>query len=274
MQILRDLRAFTKILILVELKAQPRSKLRDLASKLDITIQAVSDYLKLMTRENLIVKINGEHRLTQAGVEFLHKNMADLKDFIDSNIKELNLIESCVALAHDDLKKGDEVGLYMEQGLLVAKPIPNKRSKSRGIVLYDARSGDDVAIMDLSGIVEFDYGVLTILELPSTLEGGSREVDLEKLKKIIKTKNPDKLAITDLVGYVVFKKINKRPDIEFSSSTAALEAVQKGLNVLIATSSENTASTITKVEEFNSKTKNKINYSAIPFGTIKKSSAK
>ena len=88
MQVLRDLRAFTKLLILLEIKKQPRLKLRDLAMKLDVTVQGVSEYFKLMTNERLIERIAGEQRVTQNGVEFLHKNMTGLKKFIDENMHD------------------------------------------------------------------------------------------------------------------------------------------------------------------------------------------
>lgn len=268
MQILRDLRAITKILILVELKAQPRLKLRDLASKLAITIQAVSEYLKLMAQENLIVKIDGEHRLTQTGVEFLHKSMADLKDFVDSNIKDLNMVDTCVAIARESLKKDDEVGLYMEAGVLMAGKV--KRSASRGIILYDAEKGEDVAVVNLSGITRYDYGKLTILELPSALAGGSRAVEPGKVKNLLKKIKPDKLAITDPVGQVVFDKIGVDPEIEFFPVMSALEAAQRGLDVLIFTTTEGLINIISQLDEFNSKTKNKISYSVIPVGKIRK----
>ena len=269
MQVLRDLRSFTKLLILAEIKSQPRSKLKDIAAKLDITVQGASEYLKLMIKENLIVKTNGEHRLTQAGVEFLHKNMSELKSFVDSNIKELNIIDSCTAIAFEDLKKGDVVGLEMLNGMLVAKN--NKKPKSKGKVLYSVKEGEDVVIVNLTGIVEYDYGKLIILELPTSLAGGSKAVVLKKIKLLVKENMPDKIAITNPVGQVIFNKIGLKPDIEFSSLTSSLEAAQRGLNVMLATSTDAITDTISFIEDFNSKTKNKIEYNVIPKIEIERS---
>lgn len=269
MQVLRDLRSFTKLLILVEIKSQPRTKLRDLAHKLDITIQGVSEYLKLMIQDNLILKFDGEYRLTQAGVEFLHKNMSDLKNFVDTNIKELDIINSCTAIAMEDLKKDDHVGLWMEKGELVAKKIKKgKKPKSQGVILYSAMKGEEVAIVDLDGIVEFNYGTITILELPSILTGGSRTLDIKKVKNVLKSIKYDKIVISDVIGKNLFNKLRIKPDIEFSAVPAAIEAALKGLNVVLAVATEMLANTISFIEEKNSKMKHKVKYSVIPVNRL------
>ncbi len=266
MQVLRDLRSFTKLLILVELKSQPRVKLRDLAVKLDITIQGVSEYLKLMVQENLITKINGDYRITQQGVEFLHKNMSELKTFVDTSIKDLNIINACTAVAGEDLDENDNVSLFMEDGELVARK--TKRSNSQGVILYSAKKGEEVANVDLDGIVEFKYGTIIILELPSILSGGSRALDLDKVKSVLRAIKYDKLVISDVIGKNLFNKLRLKPDIEFSAVPAAMEAALKGLNVVLSTPTEMLANTIAFIEEKNSKMKNKIKYKVIPLSKI------
>jgi putative transcriptional regulator len=253
-------------LILVEIKSQSRLKLRDLAEKLDITVQGVSEYLKLMIQENLLIKFNGDYRLTQNGVEFLHKNMSELKNFVDINIKKMDIINACTAVAGEDLAKDDRVGLVMENGTLFARRI--EKPKSSGIILYSAKEGEEVAIVDLEGIVEFDYGTITILELPSILDGGTRALDLKKIKKLIEEIEFEKIVIADIIGKNLFSKLRLKPDIEYSPIAAAIEAAQKGLNVLMTIPTEMMANTISIIEDNNSKLKNKINYTVIPLSTI------
>jgi putative transcriptional regulator len=253
-------------LILVEIKSQPRIKLKDLAEKLDITVQGVSEYLKLMIQDNLVIKINGDYRITQIGVEFLHKNMSELKSYIDNSIKDLDIINACTAVAGEDLKKDERVGLVMEKGTLIAKKA--KRSKSSGMILYSAKAGEEVAIVDLDGIVDFKYGEITILELPSILNGGTRPLNLKKIEKLIKKIKYDKIVVADIIGKNLFRKLKITPDIEFSAVPATIEAAQKGLNVLLTTPSDMLASTILIIEKNNSKSKNKIKYSIIPLSEI------
>jgi putative transcriptional regulator len=256
-------------LILVEIKSQPRIKLRDLAHKLDITAQGVSEYLKLMVQENLIAKINGDYRLTQQGVEFLHKHMSELKSFVDTSIKDLNIINACTATAGEDLNSGDKVNLIMHNGELVAKKMKKKdKTKSQGVILYAARSGEEVAIVELEGIIEFMYGTIIIIELPSILIGGSRALDLKKVKKVLNSIKYDKLVVSDVIGKNLFNKLRIKPDIEFSAVPAAIEAALKGLNVVLATPTEMLANTISFIEDKNSKMKNKIDYRVIPLTEI------
>jgi putative transcriptional regulator len=250
----------------VEIKSQPRIKLRDLAQKLDITIQGVSEYLKLMLQDNLLMKIDGEYRLTQTGVEFLHKNMSELKNFVDTSIKDLHIINACTAIAGEDLKKDDRVGLVMKNGELVAKK--TKNAKSKGVILYSANKGEEVAIVELDGIIEFEYGNIIILELPSIFMGGSRAIDLEKVKKVIKNIKFDKLVVSDAIGKSLFNKLRMKPDIEYSAVPASIEAALTGLNVLLVTPTEMLANTISFIEEKNSKMKNKVNYRVIPISEI------
>ena len=261
MQVLRDLRAFTKLLILLEIKKQPRLKLRDLAMKLDVTVQGVSEYFKLMTNERLIERIAGEQRVTQNGVEFLHKNMTGLKKFIDENMHDLDIINVCTAFAAENLNSGDKVGLVMQNGELSAGK--KLASRSKGTVLYQVKKGDEVAIFNLEGIIEFDYGKLTIIELPSSMSGGSIMVDNGKVHHFIKNKSNFKIAVFDLVGLNIIKKLNFQPDIQFSVFSGTIEAMQKGLNVILLITSDSLPNIISELEKLNSRTKEKLSYDII-----------
>ena len=273
MRVLRDLRAFTKLLILLELKSQPRIKLHEIASRLDVTIQAVSEYIKLMIKENLISKLKGEYKLTIEGVEFLHKNISELKEFLDSKIESLDIINVCTAIAGENLSEGEKVDLIMDTGILIAKKQQNQitktNSNSTGVILYDAEKGDDVAVVNLKGIIDYEYGNLTILSLPSSTEGGTQKVSLNKFKALIKKYKPDRIAVYDLIGYAILKKINRTPDIEFSVLPAAIEATLKGFNVMLLTSTEALSDIISQIENINSQTKNITQYSVIPWKEIK-----
>ena len=211
MRVLRDLRAFTKLLILLELKSQPRIKMNEIAKRLDVTIQAISEYIKIMINEKLVTKVNGEHKLTPEGVEFLHNNLSELKEFFDKKIEGLDIINVCTAIAGERLNKGDNVELVMETGILTARKIKGGKHKegSTGVILYDVKKGDDVAVYDLKGIMEYDFGTLTVLSLPTTSEGGSQKVNLQKFKRFLKDNKPDRVAVNDLIGSNLLKKIVK-----------------------------------------------------------------
>jgi putative transcriptional regulator len=239
--------------------------MNEIAKRLDVTTQAISEYIKIMINEKLVTKINGEYKLTPEGVEFLHNNLSELKEFLDKKVEGLDIINVCTAIAGEKFSKGDEVRLDMETGILTARKIKGRKRKtgSTGVILYDAKKGDDVAVYDLNGIMDYRFGKLTVLSLPTTKEGGSQKVNLQKFKQFIKDIKPERVAVSDLIGFNLLIKIGKKPDIEFSSLPGSIEAVQKGFDVLLLTSSESISDIISQIEFVNSQTKNIVQYSVV-----------
>jgi putative transcriptional regulator len=239
--------------------------MNEIAKRLDVTIQAISEYIKIMINEKLVTKVNGDYKLTPEGVEFLHKNLSELKEFLDKKVEELDIINVCAAIAGERLKKGDEVKLVMETGILTARKIKGGKRKtgSTGVILYNVKIGDDVAVYDLKGIMEYEFGALTVLTLPTTSEGGSQKIDLQKFKRFIQENNPGRVAVYDLIGFNLLKKIGKRPDMEFSSLPASIEAVQKGFDVLLLASTESLSDIISQIENVNAQTKSNIKYTVV-----------
>ncbi len=129
MRLLRDLRETTKLLILLEIVNNRPRALNSIAARLEITVQGASDYVRTMAQEDLVKKIGGEYRATKKGVELLENRMFELKEFVDSSIKQLEIIDICGAIAGNNIRKDEEVGLFMEEGVLVAysgKDSPSK----------------------------------------------------------------------------------------------------------------------------------------------------
>ena len=105
MKLLRDIRETTKLLILHELTARRHSRQRTIADRLDITVQGVSEYLKMMTKEGLVRNVDGDWRATRRGVEFLQTNFIALKEFVESSAKEMSIVDVCAAVAGKDVKE-------------------------------------------------------------------------------------------------------------------------------------------------------------------------
>ena len=231
MKILRDLRLSTKLLILLEITRKPHIKLKTIAEKIGISIQGVSEYLKIMNEEKLIQNIGGEYKVTTNGIQFLHKNFSELKDFVDKSIEKLDLIEVCAAIAKTKIKKGERVGLFMENGILNA--YSGRKSKSSGFAIMDADIDEDVPVKNLEGIVELNHGKLCIIEIPSIIDGGSRKIDIKEIKNIYMNFKPNKIAVLDVVGISLAKKAKLKYDFEFAPQYSIIEAIQKGLNIMI-----------------------------------------
>ena len=142
------------------------------------------------------------------------------------------------AIAKEDLKEGDEVGLYMEDGRLYASI--NAQTTAYADVIMDTKKGFDVALTNLKGTIEIKDSRILIVTLPPIKEGGSRAVDMDLIKGIYEKNyvnyglsSIDKVAAIGTTSHAVANNLDIPIDIEFGVSEAAQSAVRKGLNVLI-----------------------------------------
>jgi len=258
MDILRDKRLTTKLLMLLELTTNPHHKFKSLAERFDLTVQAVSDYFKIMRKEGLVMKVRGVYRPTQKGILFVHSNFSGLRDFIDGQMHKLNIIDLCIAVAATPLKPGDRVGLFMEDGEL--KAYKNRSSTSIGIVVSEAGPGEEVGVKGLEGIVQMELGDLHILRVPSVQEGGSRSLEPKDLKKAIDAFKPDRVAADGTISKVLLSKASIPLDIEFSVVQGCLEASQKGLKVFFVAEERGAYELIERINEFNATSEEKIRF--------------
>jgi putative transcriptional regulator len=261
MKILRDLKESTKLLILLEITTARHTKLKTIAEKLGITVQGVSEYLKHMVNEGLVAQLKGEYRATTKGVELLHQNFIDIKGFVDESMKKLDIVNLCTAIAGRDLKKDQRVGLVMENGILTA--YPDRKTGSTGTAISDVRKGEDVGIRDLEGIVSLKPGRLWIIELPGIESGGSRGMNLKNVRALFSKSSHDRIAALDTSAVALARKLGMKPSIEFGATEACIEALQKGLNVLAFGSEEEVNRLMTRVNEANAESPNKIRFKVL-----------
>jgi putative transcriptional regulator len=258
MQLLRNLKETTKVLILLEIvNARPRA-LQSISDKLGITVQGTSDYVRGMTEEDLVKKIGGEYRATKMGVELLEGRMFELKEFVDSSIKQMEIIDICGAIAGNDIKKDEEVGLFMEEGVLVG--YSGKDSPSKGYAMFHAARGEDVSIRDPSGMVALKPGKITVLQLPSLQEGGTHSISLQNARRSVKNINFSKVAIMDVVSRAFAASAKIQIDFGFAPLPSSFEAAVKGMDVLIIASRETVPVVVSELEAKNSKLEEPIPY--------------
>jgi len=261
MKLLRDKSLSTQLLILLEVATSHHSRLTTIAEKIGVTKQAVSEYIRKMREEGLIHTINGEYRATMQGIQFLHSRLIELKKFLDTSMKKLEIIEKSSAIAGNDIRKGQKLGLFMEKGNLVA--YSNRPSPSTGTAMNDAARGEDVAIKDMEGIVKHEIGKIYLIELPSPDDGGTRALKMEKLEAAINKIKPDKIGFYGAVARAALKKIGMKGDFEFAPSDAAIDAAQRGLDVAFLGCGEGVKKTLSEIEEFNSSSGERIYYEII-----------
>ncbi len=242
----------TRFQILAEIaENQPHIRQRDIAEKLGITVQAVSENIKTLTDQGYIQAGNGRshYKLTKRGIEKLKREAITLRKYADSVLETMSTYKSTwPAIAKENLKKGEEVELFMEDGILYAK----KRTdgQAHGKVLHNAKKGEDVALTELSGLINLKKGKVTILVLPRISEGGSRAANLQKIKKVY-SQGYDKVGIMGTVARAVADKLNLRVDFEFATPEATLAAAKRGLNVLVLAVGRMSKSIARKLEREN-----------------------
>src|SRR5437899_100079 len=160
MNLLRDLRASTRTLFLYEVTTSRHTRLRTIADRLGMTVQGASEYAHGLQRDGLLAFTSGEYRATKKGVEFLHDRLLELRGFVDRAGKAMAFVETTSAIAGGSTRHGSRVGLFMEDGLLVA--YPGRASPSMGVAVHDASKGDLLAVRDLEGIVTLHPGRIVV----------------------------------------------------------------------------------------------------------------
>ncbi len=227
---LRDLRTNTEMIILKELVQSPASRLKDIAGRVGITVQGVSQYMAAMKRRGLVREQAGRIRPTRKGMQMLQEHFARLKADVDSTLRKIMVIDTCVAIAGEKVKKGQRVGLVMEDGTLMA--YPGRGSSSTGVAQEDASESDDVLVGQLEGIVSMELGRLFVIVAPSEFEGGSKRADLVRVRQRLEDFSPGLIVAGDAVGAALLMKVSGELVSIHAPVESAMSAVSKGVDVL------------------------------------------
>ena len=244
-EVLKNKNVTTKFQILVEIaNSGPGIQQRDIAKKLDITPQAVSDYIAQIIKENLLVSEGrSSYRVTNEGVNWIIKTLRELSGYIDYIQQAVTNISICTAIAESDLEQSQKIGLKMKDGLLFASN--DSSGQATGITVSSAREGEDVGITGIEGIVPLQIGKATILNIPEVQRGGSKKVDLTKLKRYV-----GKSSFTISLGLESFAALQKTGAdfCRYGAAEATVEAAKSGLNPLIVCVENEIPDLVTRLE--------------------------
>jgi len=248
-EILRNKNLATKFQILAEIaNSGPHIQQRDIAKKLEVTPQAISEYIGQLVKDGLLnVDRHAKYKVTNEGVNWIIKMLKDLKNYSDFIVEAVTNISVSTAIAESPLLKGQQVGLGMKNGLLVATG--KIGSGARGVAFSNAKSEEDIGIKDIEGIVELKAGKVTILKVPNTQRGGSRMVDLERAKGLLKEKQI--VGAIGIEALVTLKKAGAAMIHFFGVKEAIGESAQHGMNPLVACVEDEISGLIKKLEEGN-----------------------
>jgi putative transcriptional regulator len=197
---------------------------------LGITVQAVSQYLSGMRRAGMVKEQKGKLRPTRKGMQILQEHFNELKSEVDSVLRRIMVVDTCSAIAGREMKKGDKLGLIMEDGMLMA--YPGEKSASKGVAMEDASIGDDVLVGHLEGIVDMKLGSLLIIETPSELDGGSKKADIDRAQQKIDSISPGLLVAGDVVGSALLAKVTPEYFAIHAPVESAMSALTRGVDVV------------------------------------------
>lgn len=244
--ILRNKNMATRFQILVEVaNSGPNIQQQDIAKKLDVTPQAISDYIAQLTKEGMLISEGrSRYKVTNEGVNWIIGELRELRSYNIVVEKAVTNISVCTAVADCNLTKGQKVGLKMKDGLLFATHRLGKGAS--GVAVSHASKDEDVGITNIEGIVALQVGKITILRVPHIQKGGSRKVDLNRLEREIK--NRPVIAAIGIEALVALRKVDTKFYM-YGASEAAIEAANSGLNPLVVCVEDETSALIKRLEE-------------------------
>jgi len=235
-QILQSKNLATRFQILVEIAAnQPTVHQKTIAARLKVTPQAISEYMTKLEQDGWVVSDGrSRYRVTQEGINWVLQMLREMSAYSDYVQRAITNVTVCAAVADDELKAGQKVGLKMKDGVLVATARPGRGAT--GTAVSDARKGEDAAISGIEGIVGFKKGRVTILKVPDIQGGGSGGADLKLLKREVGRKH--QAGAIGIEALVAAQRAGVEPRYTCGVTAAAVEAARVGQPFIIICSED------------------------------------
>ncbi len=258
-EILQNKNSASRFQILVEIAAGgPVIQQKSIAARLGFTPQAISDYVRQMMEEKLVLSTGrSTYKVSTAGVNWMLKVLRELQDYVSLVQQAVTNITTCAAIAGDDVEEGQPVGLKMKGGILVATG--ELDGGARGIAMSGVKRGEDLDVSSIEGLVELTRGKVTVLQVPGIQRGGSRQVDLERLRaRVDKHRQVGAIGIEALIA---LRRVDTEPRYLYGVTEAAVEAARCGLSFIAVCTEDAISSLIRRLQEEN------LNYELLDLGS-------
>lgn len=226
--ILRSKSDATRFQILVEIaENQPAVRQQEIAAKLGVTPQAVSEYIRELVEEGMVSSQGrGRYEVSREGIEWVLNHAEALETYARHVRRDIiHQVSVWTALAREPLKKGDTVGVFMQDGLLFAA---KDTHSAMGTVTMDANPGQDVGVSRLNGIIDHHEGKVHVCKVPRVERGGSRKVRDTDLREVIA--NVPVVGAVGLEAQVALAAAGRKADVFFGAREAVIEAAFHGLD--------------------------------------------
>ena len=229
--ILRSKRESTRFQCLVEIaEHQPAVRQLEIAERLGITPQAVSEYIRELVDDGMVASQGrGRYEVTREGIEWVLTHAEQLETYARHVRRDLiQQVSVWAAIASEDLDEGEIVGVFMRDGLLYAG---RELRSANGAVVRSARAGDDIGVTRLSGLIDLREGLVHVAKVPRVEKGGSTSVDLSVLASL--ASGVRVVAAVGIEARVALDKAGRPADMFFGAREGVIEAAFHGLDCLL-----------------------------------------
>ncbi len=229
---LRNVNSFTRLQILVDVaQNQPDVQQRDIARRLGMSPQGMSDYVKELVAEGwLESEGRSKYRVTKEGVDWVLGVLREWQSYADMVQKTIASMAVTAAVADSRIRRGQKVGLEMRDGMLRA--VVGRDAEAKATAVSDADEGEDVGVSNIEGILPMRMGRMTVIRVPAIRKGGSRKVDLEKLRHSVEGRQV--VGAIGIEALVSLRKAGIEADCFYGVKETAVEAQRSGLSVAVA----------------------------------------
>ena len=173
--------------------------------------------------------------------------LREINNYISLAQKAVTDISISAAMAECKLQEGQTVSLIMKGGLLFATK--EMKQGAKGIAISNVNRGEDVGVSKIEGFIKLTKGEVTVLSVPDIQQGGSKQVDLDKLKvEIGKAKQVGAIGIEALVA---LKRAGTDARYFYGVREAATQAAQHGSPFIVICTSSDIPSLLQGLEENN-----------------------
>ncbi|WIV66866.1 winged helix-turn-helix transcriptional regulator [Natrialbaceae archaeon AArc-T1-2] len=235
--VLDNKRAATRFRILVEIaERQPAVSQGEIADKVGVTSQAVSEYIRALVDDGLVEKEGrSRYRVTKEGVDWLLQAADDVRRFADHVTGDvLGAMGEDTAIATADLTEGESVSLTVEDGLLHASP--GTEGSATGVATTDAEAGTDVGVTSFEGVIDLEPGSVTVWQVPVVRAGGSRAVDTAAIEE--GCADADLVLAAGIEAVVTLRDVDREPSTTFAVGEVATDAAEHGLEVAVVATTD------------------------------------
>ena len=246
-KILQSKSEMTKFQVLTEIAAhQPNVRQKEIAVKIGVTPQAVSEYIKELTSEGLIHSDGRvRYKITKDGVEWVLENAAELKRYSQTIMEDIiSHVSTWTAICDEDVKKNDKVFIEMRSGLLYSTK--TKDTGIYGTAIMNGEAGFEIGVTDLKGYMHIETNSITICKIPRIKRGGSSFTNLERLKPIIDSK--PYIGAIGTEALMALKRIGVTPNVMFGASESVIQAAYHGLSSAVVIVEDEVSYLMTRLE--------------------------